>query len=48
MANEINARGLLEVLAGREIATATGRPNTILLLWLEIIAARSTGKRIGV
>lgn len=32
MANEIDARELLEALAGQEIATATGRPNTVLRL----------------
>src|SRR5437763_9783472 len=32
MANEIDARELLEGLAGEEIATATGRANTILRL----------------
>jgi hypothetical protein len=32
MAAELNARALLESLAGRQIPTAPGRPNTVLAL----------------
>jgi hypothetical protein len=32
MAAELDARALLESLAGRQIPTATGRPNTVLAL----------------
>jgi hypothetical protein len=47
MAAELDARALLESLAGRQIPTATGRPNTALALDGTNVLVGTTRSSVG-